>query len=59
MPLDAKAIKQPDFLHAVNEKLLRKLYKVLNQENANAKPEISSNLFRFYVGKGNNYPSVR
>ena len=57
--LEPKAIRAPDFLHTVNEKMLLKLYKVLNQENANAKPEVSSNLFRFYVGKGNNYPSVR
>ena len=29
-PLDPKAIRAPDFLHTVNEKLLLKLYKVLN-----------------------------
>lgn len=57
--VDPKAVKAPDFLHTVNEKLLLKLYKVLNHENGSAKPEVSSTLFRFYVGKGNNYPSVR
>jgi hypothetical protein len=49
----------PDFLHSVNQKLLIKLYKVFNQENGGVKPEQSTQIFRFYVGKGNNYPSVR
>ena len=57
--LDTKVLKMPDFLHAVNQKLLIKLYKVLNHENQNIKPENSTQIFRFYVGKGNNYPSVR
>ena len=43
----------------MNQKLLQKLYKVLNHENADAKPEQSTQIFRFYVGRGNNYPSVR
>lgn len=57
--VDANVLKQPDFLHIVNQKLLQKLYQVLNKENRNIKPEASSSIFRFYVGKGNNYPSVR
>ena len=52
-------LKQPDFHHVVNQKLLQKLYQVLNKENNGIKPENSSSIFRFYVGKGNNYPSVR
>ena len=57
--LDTKVLKTPDFLHAVNQKLLIKLYRVLNHENQDIKPENSTQIFRFYVGKGNNYPSVR
>lgn len=57
--LDTNVLKQPDFHHVVNQKLLQKLYQVLNRENKNIKPEASSSVFRFYVGKGNNYPGVR
>ena len=57
--LDQKVLKMPDFMHAVNQKMMIKLYKVLNHENAEVKPEQSTQIFRFYVGKGNNYPSVR
>lgn len=57
--LDMKQIKAPDFLHLVNQKMLMRLYKVINHENNGVKPEQSTQLFRFYVGKGNNYPSVR
>ena len=57
--LDTNVLKQPDFLHLTNQKLLQKLYQVLNRENRNIKPETNSSIFRFYVGKGNNYPSVR
>lgn len=57
--LDLNTLKAPDFLHAVNQKLLIKLFKVLNHENADAKPETSTQIFRFYVGRGNNYVSVR
>ena len=57
--LDTNVLRQPDFLHEVNKKLLQKLYLVLNRENRNIKPETNSSIFRFYVGKGNNYPTVR
>ena len=57
--LDNNVLRQPDFLHEVNKKLLQKLYLVLNRENRNIKPETNSSIFRFYVGKGNNYPTVR
>ena len=38
---------------------MQKLNKVVNQENNNAQPETGSNYFKFYVGLGNNYPTVR
>lgn len=52
-------LKKPDFLYTVNLKLMQKLYKVLNQENGQAKPEQGSNYFKFYVGPGNNHTTVR
>ena len=57
--LDTNMTKSPDFHHSVNQKLMQKLYQVLNRENNNIKPETTSSIYRFYVGKGNNYPSVR
>ena len=38
---------------------MQKLNRVINQENKNAKPEAGSSFFRFYVGLGNNHPSVQ
>ena len=40
--LDTKVLKAPDFLHTVNQKLLIKLYRVLNHENMDVKPEQST-----------------
>lgn len=57
--LDQAELKKPDFLFQINIKLMQKLNKVVNQENNNAKPETGSNYFKFYVGVGNNYPTVR
>ena len=37
--LDFAELKKPDFLFTVNLKLMQKLYRVLNQENGQAKPE--------------------
>lgn len=42
----------------MNVKLLQKLYKVLNSENKDFKPQ-NSQFYRFYIGKGNNYYAVR
>lgn len=52
-------VKKPDFLQMVNVKLMQKLYRVLNSENDGAKPDTTSNYFRFFVGSGNNYTGVR
>ena len=57
--IDFLELKKPDFLYTVNMKLIKKLNKTLNFENKNAKPEHGSNYFKFYVGTGNNYPTVR
>ena len=46
-------------MNQANEKLLQKLYKVLNQENGNIEPMIGKSNISFYVGKGNNYYLVR
>jgi len=59
MMIDFLELKKPDFLYTVNMKLIKKLNKTLNFENKNAKPEHGSNYFKFYVGTGNNYPTVR
>ena len=53
--LDFTELKKPDFLYTVNIKLMQKLFKVLNQENKNVKPEQGSSFYRFYVGGGNNH----
>lgn len=57
--LDLGELKKPDFLYLVNLKMIQKLFKVLNQENNQNKPESSTTFFKFYVGTGNNYPTVR
>ncbi len=57
--LDFAELKKPDFLYTVNMKLMQKLNKVVNFENNQVKPEQGSNYFKFYVGTGNNHPSVR
>jgi hypothetical protein len=57
--LDLNELKKPDFLYTVNMKVVQKLNRVLNTENKNVKPEIGSSYFKFYVGTGNNYPTVR
>jgi len=59
MQLDFAELKKPDFLFTVNIRLMQKLNRVLNEGNRNIKPEQGSNYFRFYVGTGNNHPSVR
>lgn len=38
---------------------MQKLNRVLNQANADVKPEQGSSYFKFFVGTGNNYPTVR
>lgn len=59
MMLDATELKKPDFLFTVNIRLMQKLNKVLNESNRNIKPETGSNYFKFYVGVGNNHPTIR
>lgn len=57
--LDLNELKKPDFLYTINIKLMTKLFKTMNQENRQMKPEQGSQYYRFYVGVGNNHPSVR
>lgn len=57
--IDMAEVKKPDFLQMVNIKLMQKLYRVLNSENDGAKPDTTSNYFKFFVGHGNNYTGVR
>jgi len=57
--LDLVEVKKPDFMNDVNIQLVKRLYKALNTENDNMQPESTSSYFKFYVGYGNNYPSVR
>jgi hypothetical protein len=57
--LDMSELKKPDFLYTINIKLMTKLFKTLNYENRQMKPEQGSQYYRFYVGVGNNHPSVR
>jgi hypothetical protein len=59
MLIDLAELKKPDFLFTVNVKLMQKLNRVLNESNKNIKPEQGSNYFKFYVGGGNNHPSVK
>jgi len=46
-------------MNVSNEKLLQKLYKVMNHENGNMEPIIGKNNLNYFVGKGNNYYLVR
>ena len=57
--LDLTEVKKPDFMNYVNIQLVKRLYKVINSENNSMQPEANSNYFKFYIGFGNNYPSVR
>jgi hypothetical protein len=57
--LDHQAFKQRDFMNLANERLLQKLYKVLNTENGNVEPIIGKRNLNYFVGKGNNYYLVR
>ena len=57
--LDHAELKKPDFLYSINIKMMQKLFKVMNNENKNVKPELGSNYYRFYVGSGNNHSSVK
>lgn len=57
--IDMAELKKPDYLQNVNVRLMQKLYRTLNGENDGAKPETGSNYFKFYVGPGNNFTSVR
>lgn len=59
MVLDNAELKKPDFLFTVNIRLMQKLNRVLNESNKNVKPEQGSNYFKFYVGTGNNHPTIR
>lgn len=59
MHLDYVELKKPDFLYSVNIKLMQKLNRVLNDSNKQVKPELGTNYFTFYVGSGNNHPSVK
>ena len=57
--MDRRGLRKADFFHIANQKLIQKLYQVLNTENGNAKPEASLRAYRFYVGGGNNATIVR
>lgn len=57
--LDWNELKKPDFLQAVNVKMMQKLYKTINSENEGVRPEVGSNYFKFCVGYGNNYAGIR
>lgn len=59
MLIDFAELKKPDFLYTVNLKVMVKLNRAINSENKNNKPELGSNYFKFYVGTGNNYQTVR
>lgn len=37
--IDSAELKKPEFLYAVNMKLMQRLFKVLNQDNGGVKPE--------------------
>lgn len=38
--------------------MMNKISQVLNSSNLDAMPDVTSNYFKFYVGLGNNFPSV-
>jgi len=57
--IDMVEVKKPDFLQMANIKVMQKLYRVLNQENDGARPDMTSNYCKFFVGHGNNYTGVR
>ena len=61
---DAAFLKSKEFQVLSKEKLLKRLYKTLNESNKLrlAPPDHSSNVgpqFRFFIGKGNNFLLVR
>jgi hypothetical protein len=37
--IDTAELKKPEFLYAANMKLMQRLFKVLNQDNGDVKPE--------------------
>lgn len=57
--LDHNAFKQRDFMHQANEKLLQKLYKVINSENGGIEPLIGKSNLNYFIGRGNNFYLVR
>ena len=59
MSVDIAELKKPDFLYTVNVKLMQKLNRVINESNQNCKPEQGSTYFKFFVGLGNNHPTIR
>lgn len=61
--LEPGAVKSKDFQIQAKERILQRLYEVINQENGVPFDWINSQQHlaprKFYVGKGNNYPLVR
>lgn len=57
--LDHNAFKQRDFMHQANEKLLQKLYKVVNSENGGIEPVIGKSNLNYFIGRGNNFYLIR